>query len=110
MRKDVRFQLYASLAVLAVSGAQTPVAGAAPQAAEEPSEPASQNDKEIATWSAEKQSAYKAWPSETQTYFWTLSKKRQELFWTLTDPDKVTLSGMTPADQDKAWERIEGRS
>ena len=109
MSKTIPVHVIASLAALAATGvpaaAVAQMADAQPPAQEQPSK-----KDAVAEWPAEKQAAYASWPEETQAYYWTLSPKRQKLFWGLTDPDKVALSGMSAADQAKAWEQIEGKS
>lgn len=112
MRKDKFLKMFASLAVIAVSGTPVAVANAASPEGEVIKVAQSQNspEAEVATWPAEKQDAYNSWPAETQAYYWTLSKERQKLFWGLADSDKVALSGMSAEDQEKAWARIEGRT
>ncbi|MEM7703511.1 MAG: hypothetical protein AAF251_16350 [Pseudomonadota bacterium] len=105
-------KLFASLAVIAVSGAPITVASAASPEGELTKVAQTENspEAEVATWPAEKQDAYRSWPPETQAYYWTLSEERQKLFWGLADSDKVALSGMSAEDQEKAWARIEGRT
>ena len=111
MRKEVQTRMFASLAVLAVTGAPVSVANAAGSQSEAAmsAKDGAANKAEIAKWPAEKQAAYGLWPAETKAYYWTLSQERQKLFWGLTDTDKVALSGMSAPDQAKAWARIEGR-
>jgi hypothetical protein len=112
MRKSTHTALFASLAVLAVSGAPLAASGASSAAdavMEQSTDKAAPSKKDvIASWPAEKQIAYAKWPTATQDYYWTLSLKRQKLFWGLADSDKVTLSGMSADEQAKAWANIEG--
>lgn len=59
------------------------------------------------TWPEERRALYDAWPVEAQSYYWTLTPPRQEVFWMLSDGDRLTLVGMSEADRDTAWSRLE---
>jgi|GEM_PF-1269089 len=65
---------------------------------------------EVGTWPADKQTAYMSWPAETQGYYWELSKPRQTMFWMLADKDKVALTAMTGPEREAAWNQIEARA
>ena len=112
MRKSTHTALFASLAVLAVSGAPLAALGPASKAGavmEQGKTKSTPSKKDvIGGWPKEKQTAYAKWPTATQDYSWTLSPKRQMMFWGLADTDKVTLSGMSAEEQAKAWARMEG--
>lgn len=109
MRTTTRTALFASLAVVAVSGAPLAASSTTGEVMEQSTAKAAPSKKDvIASWPAEKQTAYAKWPTATQDYYWTLSLKRQKMFWGLADSDKVTLSGMSADEQAKAWAKIEG--
>ena len=58
-------------------------------------------------WPEERQAMFDSWPEKTKMYFWTLTPPRQEVFWMLSDADRLTLIGMSVADQEQTWTRLE---
>lgn len=62
--------------------------------------------RQVESWPADKQTAYKAWSPAAQNYFWSLTDERQDMFWRLTDGDKETLAKLTDTQRETAWAQI----
>ena len=82
MRKSTHTALFASLAVLAGSGAPLAALGPASKAGavmEQGKTKSTPSKKDvIGGWPKEKQPASASWPAKTQDYYWTLSPTRQK--------------------------------
>ena len=98
------------LALVPVSGIAAPMVQEEAAPSPDGSEPTPDQKASMAQWPEDMRLSYSTWPEDTKAYYWTLNDARQKMFWGLADPDKVTLSRMTPEDQEKTWTRIEGRT